>query len=336
MADAVPDPLRYDWTSQRVALRDYRLWDEMSVEVNNLIAIAQRAQAMFRDVRTDGEYPDGVIHAAADMQRLHAAIHEHALREQSYVRAARRLMTDTQSPPAFTDAHILAMLALLVAAESATAFSDLAAGVEEEIEAAGLAAGEVENINALRARLAVWERQCWVEAIRRMAEADKFLMIAQFAQATPDALVVQQIEAALARAERDISRYRQGRPKGAVGKLARALKQVLKEAPGTGFEAVLNHLRDIAEEEVEGIEFQEVTDTHVHYLDVESDKQGSISIASLRVRLQQLKTNSAIHYTLLSRLIAIDAEPRSAMARGLERWRNIHSVITGGPTPKPC
>ena len=89
----------------------------------------------------------------------------------------------------------------------------------------------------LRCDIAGWERWHWHYAAQQTGTAERFLLMASFAASAPDSSVIKKAEAQMATLERkaraaraEMVPYRQGRKRGAVNRLTRALMAVVKEA----------------------------------------------------------------------------------------------------------
>jgi hypothetical protein len=183
-------------------------------------------------------------------------------------------------------------LAIHEARLAAETFAGLAAGIEEEIEQAGIGHEDETLIGWLRTDIAGWERHQWRDAADQMGVAEQFLLMAWFAVQAPPAAALQQAEARLAElrskaeaAAAVAAAYRQGRQKGAVGRLTRALSVIVQEAGSADLEPVLRQLREVLGEDIHGIRFDDVTADTLWFTDLARDAEKSIALNSLRRKL---------------------------------------------------
>ena len=171
-------------------------------------------------------------------------------------------------------------------------FAGLAAGMDEEIEQAGVGHGEGVLISLLRADIAGWERHQWRDAVDQMGVAEQFLLMAVFAAQSFSTEAIQHAEARLAEFRRMAeaasavaAAYRQGRQKGAVGRLTRALGVIVREAGSADLENVLGQLREVLGEDIHGIRFDDITDEAIWFTDLPRGTEKSIALDSLRRKL---------------------------------------------------
>ena len=119
--------------------------------------------------------------------------------------------------------------------------------------------------------------------------------MASFAATAPDSSVIKKAEAQIATLERkaraaraEMVPYRQGRKRGAVNRLTRALMAVVKEAGSSEYAAVIEYLDGAYGEEFEGIIFRDIVNDRLEYSDLSKNRETSIAIDTLKRKLQQL------------------------------------------------
>ena len=169
------------------------------------------------------------------------------------------------------------------------------AGIEEEMVQAGVGHENEDEIVELRGDIAGWERWNWHYAAQQVGTAERFLIIAGFAAGTPDSSAIKKAEAQIATLERkaraaraEMVPYRQGRKRGAVNRLTRALMAVVKEAGSSEYAAVIEYLDGAYGEEFEGIIFRDIVNDRLEYSDLSKNRETSIAIDTLKRKLQQL------------------------------------------------
>ena len=235
--------------------------------------------------------------ACTGIARSNPAIHQHVERYDSFTEAARSLWTTfiPTTPPTLTDAQIYAVMAMHEARIAAEAYCEIAAGIEEEMAQAGVGHADEDDIVELRGDIAGWERWHWHYAAQQTGTAERFLLMASFAATAPDLSVIKKAEAQIATLERkaraaraEMVPYRQGRKRGAVNRLTRALMAVVKEAGSSEFSAVIEYLDGAYDDEFEGIIFRDIVDDRLEYSDLSKNRETSIAIDTLKRKLQQL------------------------------------------------
>jgi hypothetical protein len=290
------NPLTVDLNDLRLTHDHCWLWPQIAAEFDRLDIVVETAQAFFEPLSA-APYPDWAMQAAIGLARSNAAIHEHAECRGSYIEAARSLWTARipRDPPTFSDAQIYALLAIHEARLAAESYAEIAAGLDEEMQQAEITAADEEDIRWLRAEMADWERSLWRDAVELTGSAERFLLMAHFAVSPPGPQALKQAESQIATLRRQAraaaavaAPYRQGRKRGALGNLARALIKVTREAGSTMFDAVLQYLNEVEGEDIEGIRFQIIEEGRLYYLDLARNVERSIAIDSLKRRLKQL------------------------------------------------
>jgi hypothetical protein len=239
------------------------------------------------------------VKACIGIARSNPAIHQHAERYDSYAQAARSLWTTfiPTSLPTLTDAQIYAVMAMHEARLAAETYCEIAAGIEEEMAQAGVGHDDEDEIVELRSDIAGWERWHWHYAAQQVGTAERFLLMAEFAASTPDSSVIKKAEAQMATLERkaraaraEVAPYRQGRQKGAVSNLTRALVEIVRAARSKEYKVVRAKIEEWMGEDVEGIRFDGFGqyDGRLEYTDLTKNRVDSIAIDTLKRKLQQL------------------------------------------------
>ena len=145
--------------------------------------------------------------------------------------------------------------------------------------------------------IAGWERWHWHYAAQQTGSAERFLLMASFAATAPDLSAIKKAESQMATLERkaraaraEVAPYRQGRQKGAVSNLTRALQEVVRSVRSKKPEAVLAKIEEWIGEDVEGIRFDGFGqyDGRLEYTDLTKNLVDSIAIDSLKRKLRDL------------------------------------------------
>jgi hypothetical protein len=271
------------------------LWPQISLDVDRLDEVLEQGRQLLEPLATD--CPDWALKACTGIARSNPAIHQHVERYDSFTEAARSLWTTfiPTTPPTLTDAQIYAVMAMHEARIAAEAYCEIAAGIEEEMAQAGVGHADEDEIVELRGDIAGWERWHWHYAAQQTGTAERFLLMASFAATAPDLSVIKKAEAQIATLERkaraaraEMVPYRQGRKRGAVNRLTRALMAVVKEAGSSEFSAVIEYLDGAYDDEFEGIIFRDIVDDRLEYSDLSKNRETSIAIDTLKRKLQQL------------------------------------------------
>ena len=292
------NPLTGDLNDLRITHGQCWLWPQITAEFDRLDAVVFNARAFLEPLATAG-CPDWAQQAAIGIVRSNLAIHQHAEHHGSYIAAARSLWT-TRIPhdsPTLSDAQIFALLAIHEARLTAETYSEIAAGIEDEMQLAGISHDDEQEIGWLRSENAGWERGLWRDAADRTGTAEKFLLMANFAASAPDPVALKKAESQIAKlrrraraAEQAADPYRQGRKQGAVSKFTKALATIVNRAGGRDLDAVIAAIDTACDEPpIEGIQFQEYNDEFVWYLDVALQTESKIRIDSLKRKLARLQ-----------------------------------------------
>ena len=284
-----------DLNDLRIRHQHCWLWPQISLEIDRLDDVLKDGRQLLEPLTT--ERPDWAVKACTGIARSNPAIHQHIERYDSYAEAARSLWTTfiPATSPTLTDAQIYAIMAMHEARIAAEAYCEIAAGIEEEMVQAGVGHENEDEIVELRGDIAGWERWNWHYAAQQVGTAERFLIIAGFAAGTPDSSAIKKAEAQIATLERkaraaraEMVPYRQGRKRGAVNRLTRALMAVVKEAGSSEYAAVIAYLDGAYGEEFEGIIFRDIVDDRLEYSDLSKNRETSIAIDTLKRKLQQL------------------------------------------------
>ncbi|QTQ33209.1 Uncharacterized protein pbN1_32210 [Aromatoleum bremense] len=290
------NPLTGDLNDLRITHGHCWLWPQITAEFDRLDAVVFNARAFLEPLTTAG-CTDWAQQAAIGIVRSNLAIHQHAEHHGSYIAAARSLWTARipRDPPTLSDAQIFALMAINEARLTAETYCEIAAGIEDEMQQSGIGYNDAEDIHWLRSDIAGWERELWRDAADRTGTAEKFMLMANFAANVPDPAALKKAESQLATLQRkartakaEVGQFRQGRLKGAVGRLTRALAVIAREAGSTELADVLRHLEAVAGEDIEGVRIQEVMDGRLWYLDVVANREQSIAMDSLKRKLAKL------------------------------------------------
>lgn len=175
---------------------------------------------------------------------------------------------------------------------------DRAAGIEEEMAQVGVGHDDEDGIVELRCDIAGWERWHWHYATQQVGTAERFLLMAIFAASTPDSSAIKNAESKIATLERKVRQARakaenflNGRPIGAVSRLTRALREVVRSVRSKEIEAVLAKIDEWSGEDVEGIRFDGIGqyDGRLQYTDLTKNRVDSIAIDSLKRKLRDLQ-----------------------------------------------
>lgn len=292
------NPLTGDLNDLRITHGQCWLWPQITAEFDRLDAVVYNARTFLEPLTTAG-CPDWAQQAAIGIVRSNLAIHQHAEHHGSYITAARSLWTTRipHAPPTLSDTQIFALLAIHEARLTAETFCEIATGIDDEMQQAGIGHHDDEDIHCLRADIAGWERDLWRDAADRTGTAEKFLLMANFAASTPDPVALKKAESQIAKlrrractAEQAAEPYRQGRKQGAVSKFTKALAAIVNRTGGRDLDAVIAAIDTACDEPpIEGIQFQEYNDEFVWYLDVAIQTESKIRIDSLKRKLARLQ-----------------------------------------------
>lgn len=292
------NPLTGDLNDLRITHGQCWLWLQITAEFDRLDAVVHNARTFLEPLTTAG-CPDWAQQAAIGIVRSNLAIHQHAEHHGSYIAAARSLWTThiPHDPPTLSDAQIFALLAIHEARLTAETYGEIATGIEDELQQAGIGHHDDEDIHCLRSDIAGWERGLWHDAADRTGTAEKFLLMANFAASAPDPVALKKAESQIAKlrrraraAEQAADPYRQGRKQGAVSKFTKALATIVNRAGGRDLDAVIAAIDTACDEPpIEGIQFQEYNDEFVWYLDVAIQTESKIRIDSLKRKLARLQ-----------------------------------------------
>ena len=284
-----------DLNDLRIRHQHCWLWPQISLEIDRLDDVLKDGRQLLEPLTT--ERPDWAVKACTGIARSNPAIHQHIERYDSYAEAARSLWTTfiPATSPTLTDAQIYAIMAMHEARIAAEAYCEIAAGIEEEMVQAGVGHENEDEIVELRGDIAGWERWNWHYAAQQVGTAERFLIIAGFAAGTPDSSAIKKAEAQIATLERkaraaraEMVPYRQGRKRGAVNRLTRALMAVVKEAGSSEYAAVIEYLDGAYSEEFEGIIFRDIVNDRLEYSDLSKNRETSIAIDTLKRKLEKL------------------------------------------------
>lgn len=284
-----------DLNDLRIQHQHCWLWPQIKLEIDRLDDVLKEGRHLLEPLATDR--PEWAIKTCAGIARSNPAIHQHVERYDSYAEAARSLWTTfiPATPPTLTDAQIYAVMAMHEARIAAEAYCEIAAGIEQEMVQAGVGHDDEDEIVELRGDIAGWERWHWHYAAQQVGTAERFLLIAGFAAGTPDSSAIKNAESKIATLERkaraaraEMVPYRQGRKRGAVNRLTRALMAVVKEAGSSEYAAVIEYLDGAYGEEFEGIIFRDIVNDRLEYSDLSKNRETSIAIDTLKRKLQQL------------------------------------------------
>lgn len=286
-----------DLNDLRIRHQHCWLWPQISIEIDRLDDVLKDGRRLLEPLTT--ERPDWAMKACTGIARSNPAIHQHVERYDSYALAARSLWTTfiPATSPTMTDAQIYAVMAMHEARMAAEAYCEIAAGIEEEMSQAGVGHDDKDDIVDLRGDIAGWERWHWHYAAQQVGTAERFLLMAEFAASTPDSSAIKNAESKIATLERKVRQARakaenflNGRPIGAVSRLTRALREVVRSARSKEIEAVLAKIDEWSGEDVEGIRFDGVGqyDGRLQYTDLTKNRVDSIAIDSLKRKLRDL------------------------------------------------
>ena len=287
-----------DLNDLRIQHQHCWLWPQISLEIDRLDDVLKDGRHLLEPLATDR--PDWAIKACAGIARSNPAIHQHVERYDSYAEAARSLWTTfiPATPPTLTDAQIYAVMAMHEARMAAEAYCEIAAGIEEEMTQAGVGHDDEDDIVELRCDIAGWERWHWHYAAQQTGTAERFLLMAEFAANAPDLSALKEAEAKMATLERkaraaraEAEKYRQGRPKGAVSNLTRALQEIVRAARSKEIDAVLAKINEYMGEDIQGrIRFDGFGqyDGRLEYTDLTKNRVDSIAIDTLKRKLRDL------------------------------------------------
>ena len=274
------------------------LWPQITLEIDRLDDVLVQGRLLLEPLTTDR--PDWAMKACIGIARSNSAIHQHVERYDSYVQAARSLWTTfiPAAPPTLTDAQIYAVMAMHEARMAAETYCEIAAGIEEEMAQAGVGHDDEDEIVDLRCDIAGWERWHWHYAAQQVGSAERFLLMASFAASAPDMSAIKKAESQMATLERkaraaraEVAPYRQGRQKGAVSNLTRALQEVVRSARSKELEAVLAKIDEYLGEDIQGcIRFDgfDELEGRIEYTDLAKNRVQSIATESLKRRLRAL------------------------------------------------
>lgn len=286
-----------DLNDLRIRHQHCWLWPQISLEIDRLDDVLVQGRLLLEPLTTDR--PDWAMKACAGIARSNPAIHQHVERYDSYTQAARSLWTTfiPATPPTLIDAQIYAVMAMHEARMAAEAYCEIAAGIEDEMTQAGVGHDDEDDIVDLRCDIAGWERWHWHYAAQQVGTAERFLLMADFAASTPNSSVIKMMESKIATLERKVRQakakaenFLNGRPIGAVARLTRALREVVRSARSKEYEAVQAKIEEWMGEEVEGIRFDGFGqyDGRLEYTDLTKNRVQSIAIDSLKRKLRDL------------------------------------------------
>lgn len=287
-----------DLNDLRIQYQHCWLWPQIKLEIDRLDDVLKDGRQLLEPLTTD--HPDWAMKACIGIARSNPAIHQHVERYDSYAEAARSLWTTfiPATPPTLTDAQIYAVMAMHEARIAAEAYCEIAAGIEDEMAQAGFGHDDEDEIVELRCDIAGWERWHWHYAAQQTGTAERFLLIAGFAASAPDLSAIKNAESKMATLERkaraaraEIAPYRQGRQKGAVNNLTRALQEIVRAARSKEIDAVLAKINEYMGEDIQGrIRFDGFGqyDGLLEYTDLTKNRVDSIAIDSLKRKLRDL------------------------------------------------
>lgn len=286
-----------DLNDLRIRHQHCWLWPQIIHEIDRLDEVLELGRQLLEPLATDR--PDWAMKACIGIARSNSAIHQHVERYDSYTQAARSLWTTfiPATQPTLTDAQIYAVMAVHEARIAAEAYCEIAAGIEDEMAQAGFGHDDEDEIVELRCDIAGWERWHWHHAAQQTGTADRFLLMAEFVASTPDSSVIKKAESKMATLERKVRQakaqaenFLNGRPIGAVGRLTRALQEVVRSARSKEPEAVFAKIREWSGEDVQGIRFDGFGqyDDCLEYTDLTKNRVKSIAIDSLKRKLRGL------------------------------------------------
>jgi len=286
-----------DLNDLRIGHQHCWLWPQINLEIDRLDDVLKGGRQLLEPLTTDR--PDWAIKACIGIARSNPAIHQHVERYDSYAQAARSLWTTfiPATPPTLTDAQIYAVMAMHEARMAAETYCEIAAGIEEEMAQAGVGHDDEDEIVDLRCDIAGWERWHWHYAAQQTGSAERFLLMASFAASAPDMSAIKKTESQMATLERkaraaraEVAPYRQGRQKGAVSNLTRALEEVVRSARSNEYKVVRAKIEEWMGEDVEGIRFDGFGqyDGRLEYTDLTKNRVDSIAIDTLKRKLRDL------------------------------------------------
>lgn len=288
-----------DLNDLRIRHQHCWLWPQISHEIDRLDEVLEQGRQLLESLATDR--PDWAMDACIGIARSNAAIHQHVERHDSYVQAARSLWTTRipATPPTLTDAQIYAVMAMHEARMAAEAYCEIAAGIDEEMQHAGIGHDDGEGIDWFRSEIAGWERWRWHHAAQQTGTAERFLLMAGFAAGTTDQTAIKKAEAQIAKLQRRALKaeaaaepFHGGRQRGAVSKFTHALRLLAERADSWEFDDVMPLIDAACEHApVEGIQFQDFNDYKVWYQDMITGREYEITIVNLK---RALRRQSAI------------------------------------------
>jgi hypothetical protein len=82
---------------------------------------------------------------------------------------------------------------------AAETYCEIAGGIEEELQEAGICHDDEENFGWVRSEIAGWERSLWHDTAQQTGTAEKLLLMADFVAKTPDPVSLQPFRSALHR-----------------------------------------------------------------------------------------------------------------------------------------
>jgi len=286
-----------DLSDLRIRHQHCWLWPQITLEIDRLDDVLKEGRQLLEPLTT--ERPDRAVKVCTGIARSNPAIHQHVERHDSYAEAARSLWTTfiPATPPTLTDAQIYAVMAMYEARMAAEAYCEIAAGIETEMTQASVGHDDENEIVELRCDIAGWERWHWHYAAQQTGTAERFLLMAEFAASAPDSSAIKKAESKIATLERKVRQARakaenflNGRPIGAVSRLTRALREVVRATRSKEPEAVLAKIDEWMGEDVEGIRFDGFGqyDDRLQYTDLTKNRVESIAIDSLKRKLRDL------------------------------------------------
>jgi hypothetical protein len=291
------NPLTDGLNDLQIAHQQCWLWPQIKLELDRLDEVIGNAHT-FVEPLTHPDCSWGQA-AAWGIARSNTAIHQHVEHHGSYPKAARSLWTTRipSAPPTLSDAQIYAILAIHEARMAAETYCEIAAGIEEELQEAGICHDDEENIGWVRSEIAGWECSLWHDAAQQTGTAEKFLLMADFVARTPDPVSLQRAESQLATLRRKASAakaavepFRRGRKEGAISNFSRALNEISRDAGSKDLEAVLTKINEYLGEDIQGIRFDDIDDEEqqLFYTDLTRNRERSIAMDSLKRRLRNL------------------------------------------------
>ena len=182
---------------------------------------------------------------------------------------------------------------------AAEAYCEIATGIEEEMEQAGIGHDDEDGVGWLRSEIADWERELWRLADQYKAAADRIILMATYTVSPANPTALKEAEAQMVamdrrirKAEATVQQYRGGRQRDAVSKFTRALRDLARRVGSWEFDDIIPLIEAACEEPpVEGIQFQDLNNYKVWFQDMVTGREDEITIANLK---RALRRQSAI------------------------------------------